>query len=184
MTEHFSSALKQASGWSIVWGILLVIFGALAIVSPFVAAVAVSVFIAWLIVFAGIVHLVLAFHSHRAASRIWKLLVALAYIGIGLYLLWHPLVGTVALTLLLAIMLLVEGVLEIVLYFQMRPLQGSVWVLFDGIITLLLAGLIYVHWPSSSIWAIGTLVGVSMIFSGITRIMMSLAVRSAAQKLA
>ena len=184
MTEQLSSAVKQASGWSIVWGILLVIFGALAIGSPFVAAVALSVFIAWLIVFAGIVHLVLAFHAHRAASRIWKLLVALAYIGIGLYLLWHPLAGTVALTLLLAIMLLVEGVLDIILYFQMRPLHGSAWVLFDGIVTLLLAGLIYVHWPSSSIWAIGTLVGVSMMFSGITRMMMSLAVRSAARKLA
>jgi uncharacterized membrane protein HdeD (DUF308 family) len=59
----------------------------------------------------------------------------------------------------------------------MRHVQGSSWMLIDGIITLLLGGMIYEQWPSSSAWAIGTLVGVSMIFSGITRVAMSLAVR-------
>ena len=54
------------------------------------------------------------------------------------------------------------------------------WVLVDGIITLLLGLMIYLQWPSSSAWAIGTLVGVSMIISGVTRVMLSLAVRKGA----
>ena len=69
---------------------------------------------------------------------------------------------------------------NIVLFFRMRSFRGSIWLLIDGIITLLLGLLIYLHWPSSSAWAIGTLVGVSMIMSGITRVMLSLAVRRSA----
>jgi len=62
--------------------------------------------------------------------------------------------------------------------------SGSSWVLIDGIITLLLGLMIYLQWPSSSAWAIGTLVGISMIISGVTRVMLSLAVRRATTALA
>ncbi len=180
MTEQNTVALlRQGSNWSIVWGIVLIIFGALAIGSPFIAAVAVTVLIDWLIIFAGVVHLVLAFHSHRAGSLIWKLLVGLAYVFMGTYLLMHPVLGVASLTLLLASLFLVEGVLDIVLFFQLRSLRGSTWMLFDGLVTLLLAGLIWAQWPSSSLWAIGTLVGISMIISGCARVMMSFAVRKA-----
>ena len=172
-----SSLVRHASGWSIAWGVLLIIFGVFAIGSPLVAAVAVNAVIAWLIILAGAVHLVVGFHSHGAGSLIWKLLVGLAYIFIGAYLLLHPLLGIATLTLLLASLFLIEGVLDIVLYFNLRPLHGAGWLLLDGIVTLLLSLLIWSHWPSSSAWAIGTLVGVSMIMSGVTRVMLSLAVR-------
>ncbi|HZR32172.1 MAG TPA: DUF308 domain-containing protein [Terriglobales bacterium] len=169
--------VRQASNWSIAWGVLLIIFGMLAISSPFLAAVAVNVVIAWLIVLAGVVHLVLAFHAHGAGSMIWKLLVGVAYLVFGVYLITHPVLGVTALTLILASLFLIEGILNIVLFFKMRSTRGSSWVLVDGIITLLLGLLIYLQWPSSAAWAIGTLVGVSMIISGITRVMLSLAVR-------
>ena len=171
--------VRKASGWSTVWGILLIIFGMLAIGSPFVAAVAVNVLIAWLIVLAGVVHIVLAFHAHGAGSMIWKLLVGVAYLCFGAYLIMHPVLGVASLTLVLASLFLIEGILEVILFFKMRPLKGSNWMLVDGIITLLLGLLIYMQWPSSSLWAIGTLVGVSMIISGIARVAMSLAVRRA-----
>jgi uncharacterized membrane protein HdeD (DUF308 family) len=174
-----ADVLRHASTWSIVWGILLVIFGMVAIGSPFLAAVAVSVVVAWLIILAGAVHLVLAFHAHGAGSLIWKLLVGIAYLFFGVYLIMHPLLGVASLTLVLASLFLIEGVLDIILFSKMRSMHGSSWVLIDGIITVLLGLLIYIHWPSSSIWAIGTLVGVSMIISGITRVMLSLAARKA-----
>ena len=87
-----------------------------------------------------------------------------------------------SLTLVLASLFLVEGILDIVLFFKMRPMHGSTWVLLDGIITLLLGLMIYAQWPSSSAWAIGTLVGISMIFSGVARVMMSWAARQATDK--
>lgn len=181
MVAQPASILRQASGWSILWGVLLIVFGIVAISSPLLAAVALNALIAWLIILAGVVHLVVAFHAHGAGSLIWRLLVGLAYIFIGGYLLVHPLLGVASLTLLLASLFLIEGILDIVLYFNLRPARGAGWVLFDGLITLLLAVFIGMHWPSSSAWAIGTLVGVSMIMSGVARVMMSLAVRRLAE---
>lgn len=171
--------IHKASGWSILWGALLILLGMLAIGSPLLAAVAVNAVIAWLLVFAGVVHIVVAFHAHGAGSLIWKLLVGIAYLCFGGYLIMHPVLGVASLTLVLASLFLIEGVLNLVLFFRMRQVQGSSWMLLDGIVTLLLGGMIYMQWPSSSAWAIGTLVGVSMIFSGVTRIAMSLAVRKA-----
>ena len=172
--------VRQASTWSIVWGVLLVVLGMLAVGSPFPAAVAVNAALVWLIVGAGVVHVILAFQAHRAGSLIWRLLVGLAYVFFGVYLIGHSALGVVSLTLLLASLFLVEGIFDIALFFQVRPMRGSSWVLIDGIITLLLGLMIYRQWPSSSAWAIGTLVGVSMIISGITRVMLSLAVRKVA----
>jgi uncharacterized membrane protein HdeD (DUF308 family) len=179
-----SDALRQASTWSILWGISLIILGMLAIGSPLLAAVAVNAVIAWLIVLAGIIHVIIAFHAHRAGSFIWKLLVGIAYVFFGVYLIVHPALAVASLTLVLASLFLVEGIFDILLFFRMRSSQGSSWLLIDGIITLLLGLLIYMHWPSSSAWAIGTLVGVSMIISGVTRVMLSLAVRRAATVIA
>jgi uncharacterized membrane protein HdeD (DUF308 family) len=173
--------VRQASTLPIVWGVLLIVLGMAAVGSPFLAAVAVNVAIAWLIVLAGAVHVILAFRAHGAGSMIWKLLVGVAYVCFGVYLILHPVLAVASLTLVLASLFLIEGVLDIVLFVKMRSMGGSSWVLLDGIVTLLLGAMIYMQWPSSSAWAIGTLVGVSMIISGVTRVMMSLAVRKAAQ---
>jgi uncharacterized membrane protein HdeD (DUF308 family) len=178
------SLVKLGSTWSIVLGVIFVILGALAIMEPFLAAIALNTFVAWLLIFVGIVHVMVAFQGHSGTSLAWKLLVGAAYIFFGGYLLFHPVIGVASLTLLLAILFLVEGVLDIILWWKMRPLQGSFWILVDGLVTLILGGMIYVHWPSSSVWALGTLVGVGFIFSGITRIMLSMAVRKVATKLA
>jgi uncharacterized membrane protein HdeD (DUF308 family) len=171
--------VRHASTRSILWGVLLIVFGMVAIGSPFLAAAAVNALVAWLIILAGVVHLMLAFRVHGAGSMIWKVLVGIAYLCFGGYLILHPLIGVASLTLLLASLFLLEGILNIVLYVKMRPIHGSSWMLVDGIITLLLGLMIYMQWPSSSAWAIGTLVGVSLIFSGVARVMMSLAVRKA-----
>jgi uncharacterized membrane protein HdeD (DUF308 family) len=180
MAQHTPvEMVRNASTVSVLWGVLLIVLGIVAVGSPLLAAVAVNVVVAWLIVLAGIAHLMLAFRAHGGGSMIWKLLVGIAYVCFGGYLIVHPLLGVASLTLVLASLFLLEGVLDIVLYAKMRRLHGSNWVLLDGIVSLLLGLMIYMQWPSSSGWAIGTLVGVSMIFSGVARVMMSLTVRKA-----
>ncbi len=172
--------MRQISTSSILWGVLLVLLGMMAVASPLIAAVAVNVAIAWLIVLAGVVHLIVAFHTHEAGSMLWRLLVGLAYVAFGIYLIARPAVGVASLTLVLATLFLIEGVFDIALFLKARAIGGARWILFDGIISLLLGGMIYAQWPSSSAWAIGTLVGVSLICSGVTRIMVALAVRKTA----
>jgi uncharacterized membrane protein HdeD (DUF308 family) len=177
MPLHTSEIVRQSSTWSIVWGASLIVLGMIAVGAPFLAAVAVNAAIAWLILFAGLVHIIIAFHAHKSGSLIWRLLVGLAYLFFGGYLIARPVLGVASLTLILASLFLVEGIFDIALFFRLRGIEGSAWVLVDGLITLGLGLLIYMQWPSSSAWAIGTLVGVSMIISGVTRLMLSLAVR-------
>jgi len=179
--ENRSDIIRQVSTMSILWGVLLICVGMLAVASPLVAAIAVNVLIAWLIVIAGVIHLIVAFHSREAGSVIWRLLVGLAYVCFGVYLIARPAVGVASLTLVLASLFLVEGILDIAFFFRARSMPRSIWILLDGIVTLLLGLLIYAQWPSSSAWAIGTLVGVSLIISGITRVMLALAVRKATE---
>lgn len=176
--------VKQGSMWGIIWGVLLVILGMVAIAEPLLAAIALTTFIAWLLIFVGIVHIVLAFHAHTGTSLGWKLLIGISYIFIGGYLLFRPVVGVATLTLMLAFLFLIEGVLDFMLWWKSRSADGAFWILVDSLITLVLGGMIYVHWPSSSAWAIGTLVGISMIISGVTRVLLSLAVRRIASQLA
>ena len=175
---------KQSVGWSIGLSILLIVAGILAIVMPPAAGIAVLVMVAWLLMFSGAVHLVFAWHTRTAGGMIWELLLGILYIFVGIYVLLHPVAGLATLTLFLAVYLFLEGVLELVLSLRLRPLPGSNWLLFDGIITLILAILIWRSWPSSTEWVIGTLVGISMLFSGAARLSLSLAARRVVAKLA
>jgi uncharacterized membrane protein HdeD (DUF308 family) len=170
--------VRKASGWSMLWGILMFICGILAISLPLASSIGIVILLAWLILFAGISHLIFAFHSHSVGGFLWQVLLALIYGAAAIYMLMNPLLGVLSLTLLLAVFLLVEGILELALYFRMRRVRNAGWVLFDGIVTLILGILIWTHWPSSAVWVIGTLVGISLIFSGISRFMLAMAVRN------
>jgi uncharacterized membrane protein HdeD (DUF308 family) len=160
-----------------VWGIIMVICGILAIALPLGSSVGIVIVLAWLILFAGVSHLIFAFQSNSIGGFLWKVLLAIVYGFAGFYMLMHPLLGVLSLTLVLAVFLVFEGMVEIVLYFNLRQSANAGWVLFDGIITLVLGFLIWRRWPSSSVWVIGTLVGISLIFSGISRLMLSSTVR-------
>ena len=165
------------SGKSIVWAIILIIFGFLAIALPFATSWGVVVVIAWLIIFSGGFQFIHAFQSQGVGHILWKVLVAILYLIVGIYFLLHPILGVAAFTFALAIFFVVEGVIDLVAYFQTRAIPGSGWILFDGIVTLILGLLVWRQWPSSSLWVIGTLVGISMIMTGTTRLMMSLAAK-------
>ncbi len=176
--------VKKSVGWSIGLSVLLIVAGILAIAVPMAAGIAINLLVAWLLLFSGCTHLVFAWYTRSTGGLLWELLVGALYIFIGVYLLMHPVAGLLSLTLALAIYLFLEAILEFALGFKLRPLPGSSWLLFDGVLTLILAVMIWRAWPSSSEWAIGILVGVSMVFSGTSRLMLSLAARSVTSKLA
>jgi uncharacterized membrane protein HdeD (DUF308 family) len=159
---------------NMIWGILMLICGFLAITLPFASGIGVAIVIGWLLLISGVWHLLFGFRSGSGIGGfLWQLLLAIVYGAAGLMLLFYPLAGLAWLTLVLATFLLIEAALEFVLYFNIRRRVNAGWVLFDAIITLLLGILIWARWPFSSVWAIGTLIGVSLIFSGISRLMLS-----------
>jgi uncharacterized membrane protein HdeD (DUF308 family) len=179
-----TTIVKASVGWSIGLSILMILAGFLAIAVPQAAGIAVNLLVAWLLVFSGGAHLVFAWHTRSAGGLVWELLLGILYILVGAYMLINPILGLASLTLALAIYLLAEGFLEFILSLRLRPLPGWGWLLLDAIVTLILAIMIWRTWPSSTEWVIGTLVGISMLFSGISRLMLSLAARRLLAKLA
>jgi len=168
---------KQSLNWSIAFSILMILAGVLAIAMPPAAGLAVNLVVAWLLLFSGAMHLVFAWHMRTAGAALWEVLLGLVYGVIGIYLLAQPVAGLVTLTLALAVYLFLEAVLEFTVWSRLRRLPGAGWLLFDGVVTLILAVMIWRTWPASSEWVIGTLVGVSMLFSGVTRLMLSVSAR-------
>jgi uncharacterized membrane protein HdeD (DUF308 family) len=160
---------SRPGGWSIALGVLLIIAGLFSIAAPAFAGVAASVFFGWLILLGGVAHLMYAWSQRGSGSVIWQILIGIVYLIAGLYMLFHPLGGMAVLTLVLAVYIMFEGIFELVVFSRVRRHRGAVWFLVDGLISLFLAALIFFHWPSSSLWVIGTLVGISLLFSGLAR---------------
>jgi uncharacterized membrane protein HdeD (DUF308 family) len=172
-----SALAPKAINWSIALSFLLILAGLCAILIPFLSSIGITIIFAWAMIFSSITHFIFAFKTHTTGSRIWEILVGVVYLITGVVLLMHPVDGLLVLTLVLAYYLFFEGVVEIFHYFQIRPRHGAVWLLIDGIVTLILALMIWRSWPQSSIWVVGTLVGISMILSGVSRLMLSLAAK-------
>jgi uncharacterized membrane protein HdeD (DUF308 family) len=168
-------AEPRSRAWSIFLGILLLIAGVLAITVPHIAGIAAGLFFGWLVLCAGGLHLIYAWSGHgRAGHVFWQTLIGVAYVIAGLYLLFFPVRSMVALALVLAFYIAVVGVLDIIEFVSLQGLHGAGWLLVDGIVSLVLAGMIFLHWPAGSFWMVGTLVGVSLIFSGISRLSLPL----------
>src|SRR4030095_19989 len=169
--------LKSATGWSIALAVLMVVVGFAAVAMPGPAGLGVSVFIGWLIIFSGVVYIGYAFTAQGFGSFAGRALIGGLYILGGFYLVANSGKAIAALPFLVGVILVVEGILQAISYFQVRTVPGSGWILFDGLATLALGIVILYPWPGSSKWAIGTLVGVNLILSGFTRLMYSVSAR-------
>lgn len=174
MTTDISSNLTQASKSSPLIGILLIVLGIAAIVLPNISTIVVETWIALILASSGVAKLIYAFQTRTEGGFVWKLLLGVLYIATGGLLFFYPLTGVLTLTLLLGSFLLTEGVFELILAFQLRPRPNWVWALTNGIVTLLLGAMIWFQWPFDAPWLIGTLIGVSVLFTGISRVMLSL----------
>jgi uncharacterized membrane protein HdeD (DUF308 family) len=172
-----SALIPNAINWSIALSVFLIIAGIFAICIPAISGIAVTLFFGWAMILSGLTHFIFAYKTHSTGGRIWEAVIGAVYLFTGFVLLMHPLDSLLVLTLVLAYYLFFEAILEFIQFFKLRPRHGAVWLLVDGIITLILAVMIWRAWPASSIWVIGTLVGISMIFSGVSRLMLSLAAK-------
>src|SRR5579875_223352 len=175
--DPLTTALKHGTTLGMVWAAILILCGIISLALPVVAGISTAIALSVLVLVSGVIHLTTAPVAGGFGGYVWRTLVGIVYIIGGIWLFMHPVLGLVSFTLVLGMIFLVEGFLSIVSYFPVRKASGSGWLLFDGIITLLLALLILAHWPSSAAWAIATIVGVNLLISGITRLMALLAVR-------
>ncbi len=163
-------------GW-ILWWLALIVVGALAIALPLLAGLFAALVMAWALILGGVLQLGGAWHPQRLRSRLWHLLLGLLYLATGLYLAFVPGLALASLTLLLAAMFDVGGIMRLIAWSHHRDAAGAGWLLADGLVTLLLGLMIGFGWPASSAWAPGTLLGIALVFNGVSGLMFTLALR-------
>jgi uncharacterized membrane protein HdeD (DUF308 family) len=178
---HGTGILRRTGTWLIAIAVVFILLGMFAILEPVVAGLAVAFLVGWLLIFGGVAHLIAAF-SGRGSRVIWAVILGILYFAGGIYFLTHPLLGLGGLTLLLASIVLAEAAIELIAYFRAPKEARPTWMLVNAVVTLLLGGLIWLHWPSSSEWAIGTLVGVNLLMTGISRLMVGTTARRVASR--
>ncbi|MHC0066644.1 HdeD family acid-resistance protein [Nostoc sp. UIC 10890] len=178
MTTNVSRDINKNVNGALITGVLLSIVGVIAIAVPNISTIFAETWIAVILIFAGFTKLVYATQTRDRGGFLWKILLSALYIATGIMLFVYPYTGVLTLTLLLGSFLLTEGTFELILAFQLRPQDNWTWILADGIITLVLGGMIWFQWPFNAPWLLGTLVGVSILFTGISRVMLALNARS------
>jgi uncharacterized membrane protein HdeD (DUF308 family) len=145
-----------------------------------VATLAVTLFAGWLFLIGGIVGVVGMFTAHRASGFWWGLITAVLAIVVGAYLIWRPLTGVLSLTLAVAAFFGSQGILQIVAAVGHRGVLASWgWLLFNGIVNLILAGIILSGWPGTAEWTLGLLFGINLFMWGLSLVMTAIACRSA-----
>jgi len=165
--EAIVADLTRASlGSVVVLGIATIIAGLLAVVAPFVAGASVTVLVAILMVAAGIARTIFAFKAESWGKGILAFFLGVITVFVGLFLFARPMMAMATLTLLLIAYFFADGIFEVIAAFKMRPLKGWGWMVFSGIASVVLGFMLAYEWPASSLWAIGVLVGIRLIFSG------------------
>ena len=166
-TDHeLLGTLKRHAGVGMAVGILIMIAGVLALLSPGMAGISVTMALGVLFLLSGVSRLFLAFKMGSFGRGVLVFLLGVLAILAGGYMMARPGMGLATLTLVVAAYFLVDGIFEIIWAFKLRPIEGWGWTLVSGIAAVILSVMIWRHFPESSFWAVGILVGVRLLFGG------------------
>lgn len=169
--------LKAHRGWLLVLGIAYVIVGWIAIGYPMAATIAIQLLIGYILLVSGVISVIGAFFSGNWKNFILILLSGILYLIVGFLLVTNLRQGIIALTLLLAAFLLVEGFFKIINAYQLKPAKNWVWILVSGIASVILGVMIWAEFPQSSAFVIGLLFGIYFLLNGLGLIMFSFALK-------
>jgi uncharacterized membrane protein HdeD (DUF308 family) len=174
-------AAKHA-GWLITLGVVTVIAGFMAIGSPLGAGLGIALMVGIAMAIAGVARIIGAFSAGSFGQGALAIAGgALAFVS-GVIIFARPGIGLEVLTLMLGAYLLVDGVSGAVLAFHVRPEKGWGWMLFSAALGVILGFMLLKEWPLSGPWAIGTLVGINLVFSGASMVAIGSAARGVAKR--
>ena len=173
-----TSELRGNWGWFLILGIVLIVLGTIALGSALYMTLASVFFFGWILIIGGALEAVHAFwREKRWGGFFLDLLTGLLYVVVGWMMVSNPGESAVLLTLIIAMFLVFEGLFRIVVAITVRyPHWG--WVLFNGVISLVLGISIWQRWPYSGLWVIGLFVGIEMLLNGWSLVMLSLTARN------
>jgi uncharacterized membrane protein HdeD (DUF308 family) len=179
MTDDANALPKKAWGWLAALGVLLIAMGIFAIAAPLVASLAVGAWIGVLFLIAGVGQI-----AHAVSVKGWRpslghLAVGAIYGIGGLLVIFKPLAGLMAFTLLICAMLLAAGVVRLIAAFQLRPAPGWGWLAAAGATALIAGVAVFASFPGSSLWLLGLLAGLSFLSEGWALLTLGLLLRKA-----
>jgi uncharacterized membrane protein HdeD (DUF308 family) len=178
-----SADIKKASGAITLWGVLTIVLGVFAMGAPLVTGLALALMIGISLVAAGLMQSIYAFQAGSIGKGVLRLLFGGVTVLAGLSIIGQPGIALATLTLILAIYFVVDGVTTLIASTAVAGGQGKGLIIFNGIVTLVLGILIWRGWPVSGAWAIGILVGIRLIFSGMTMMALGAVGREASNQL-
>ena len=170
---------QRAARWVTVLGVVMIIAGIVAVAVPAPAALATTLFFAVMFCVGGGAEIAHAVATREHAGFGWKLLSGVAMAGLGVLFAAFPAAGIASLAIVFGGLLLAHGVASVMLAFRLKPANGWGWVLFDGLVSVVLAIMIAAGWPASSVPVIGVLTGFALITAGFWRIVLARALRAA-----
>ena len=173
--KTFDIGANGPNRYLIISAFVVFVCGVLAIVLP-TFSVGVATLLGWLFVFAAVAHLAFGI-NFDAVHWGWHAFIAAIYGFAAINLLVNPLLGIVLLALLVGVVLITEGLIEIVLFLVISDYRHAIWIMIDGIVTLVLGGVICAQWPPNTPDIIPYLVGIGFISSGISRMVLAFAIR-------
>lgn len=171
--------IQTAWGWLLALGILWIILGTLAIIMPFAATLALEMVFGVLFVIGGVAQLIQAFRAKGWGGAAFQVLGGLLALALGVILLLFPLQGVLTLTILLAAFFVAQGIVKVVSAFRQQPSSGWGWLLFSGLLGIVVGIIIWAGLPGTAVWVLGLLVGIELIFSGWAMIMIAMAGKKA-----
>jgi uncharacterized membrane protein HdeD (DUF308 family) len=177
--EQATGEIRKNRGWLMFMGIVMVILGVIGLSMEISLTIVSVLYFGFLVVFGGAVMLVDAFQAGEWSSKLWHVLIALVYIAAGMVMIINPAASAVWITLFLAAFFVVTGVFRLIIGFQARGrVENWVWIVFAGVISMLLGFMIFSQWPVSGLWVIGLFVAIELILQGFSMISIARAVRS------
>ena len=171
--RHELAALRSQWWCLLLLGIAQILFGTAACSTAFLVSVVTVMMFGLLLLVGGIAQVIGAFWAGQWSGFFLHLLVGLLYIVNGYLIVDSPLDSTVALTLLLAAMLIFIGIFRIIVALAVRFHHWG-WPLLNGVVSLLLGLMIYKQWPASGLWVIGLFIGIELIFNGWSWVMLAI----------
>jgi uncharacterized membrane protein HdeD (DUF308 family) len=179
LQSKMSAAVREHWKAFLFEGILLVVLGLAAMIAPLIASLAFTIFLGWMFLISGVAGLAMTFWARQMPGFWWSLLSAALAVAAGLVLLARPAQGVLTLTIVIGAYFLAEGVTSIMYALEHRRELSErwSWMLFSGLLDILIAAMIIAGLPGSAEWAIGLLVGINLLFGGSSLIGMALAAR-------
>ncbi|MFZ5734860.1 MAG: HdeD family acid-resistance protein [Pseudomonadota bacterium] len=182
--SDFNDAVRANWKAFLIEGIVFLVIGFAATVLPQLASVTVTILLGWMFLILGTAGIFLSLWARQMPGLWWSLVSAAIAIATGLILLIWPLEGTLSLTIVIGIYFLIEGIATIMYALDhKRELSGRWgWLLFAGIMDIIISAVIVLGLPVSAFWAVGVIVGINLMFGGVSLIGMALAARAELQQ--